>query len=174
MKGKPPIRDLPDRGSVTRRHTPGPRSTNRPASHSIDTFQRLTARIPFSKIGSSSLVLLWNLGFEPWVFASQVRFAKRTQFQSINTGLSQNNEPILMRLTHVQTASRPAITSSIAAQLYRIKRLRYFSKRSEYLRPRPPQSRFLVGNPYRCIVSVTLCSRTHRPNSTRPFASTGA
>jgi hypothetical protein len=58
-------------------------------------------------------------------------FAKRTQFQSINTGLSQNNEPIYMPLTDVQPPSHPAVSSSTPAQTTRVKRLRDFLKRSD-------------------------------------------
>jgi hypothetical protein len=63
------------------------------------------------------------LGFGPWVFALRARFAKRTQFRSINTGLSQNNEPIYMPLEDVQPPSHPGVTSSSPAQTYQIERV---------------------------------------------------
>jgi hypothetical protein len=85
--------------------------------------EHLKLKTPQSVPSVKSVVFLWCLGFGPWVFALRARFAKRTQFQSINTGLSQNNEPIYMPLKDVQPPSHPGVTSSSPAQTYQIERV---------------------------------------------------
>jgi hypothetical protein len=75
-----------------------------------------------ARLGASLVLGIWLLGIR----AKRTYFAKRTQFRSMNTGLSQKYEPIWMMFPDLQPPSHPAFSSSRPAQHHRIKRLREF------------------------------------------------
>jgi hypothetical protein len=103
--------------------------SDRAASFPFSPRSLALSSVPSVKSVVSPSALLWRLGFGPWVFATKACFAKRTQFRSINTGLSQNNEPISMTLSDVQPPAHPAVVPPMPAQSSRIEWLRNPLKR---------------------------------------------